>query len=532
MPPKKQPQPVEPSPKYYRDHTGRLIALSPVGPEPAPGHHRRVSFVPVSDPSSVPAELISDLRTWSTPPNTTSSEIAFSTPVSSLRRKLNLSPETSDTVSATPSISTSSNMLTSTSGLPATSTDTDSPVATTGMSALFRSPMASITTVTNSTSSVPTLMSSGFGSNDECASSKEAFNGATAGISLAWDTEASQATGSIPEEDEEAKELKMLASAFAASGREGLSIKKIGPCDGSKPDTLLKWLRNLDIVEKPVDIARATATGPLGTFLSKLHIKDWVKLRSAIATQFISFAFPQSQRDALMKLTQRPGESLVTFNYEFEALVKEGYDKLPEKQEDLIRTYLSALNDRKLAIAVFNKKPCTLVEAMRLASERDRVNDFLRPRTGGRVSGIEETGSEIEEKLCKHMDSLTQTVNSLAKMQANLANQVASTVPVQANKPPAGVSRTPVKKDKRCYRCGRTGHFAQECRTPTQGPSSIQNRNVPRGCLRCRRTDHSTASCKMGPPKKPCLCGGPHWSYDCPRKGRATPGNWRAPQPQ
>jgi hypothetical protein len=153
--------------------------------------------------------------------------------------------------------------------------------------------------------------------------------------------------GDDESEEETAKEVKMLASAFAASGREGLAIKKVGPCDGTKADVLLKWLRNLDMVEKPVEIARATATGALGIFLTKLSVKGWPKLRNAIATHFISAAFPQTQRDALLKLTQRPGESLVTFNYEFEAVVKEGYDKLPEKQEDL--------NDRKLAIAIFNK---------------------------------------------------------------------------------------------------------------------------------------------------------------------------------
>jgi hypothetical protein len=182
------------------------------------------------------------------------------------------------------------------------------------------------------------MMSTGFSPYDNNSPSEETAvpAGSAAGNSLQWDTQASQPAGDSPPDDEDTRELKMLASAFAASGREGLSIKKIGPCDGSKPDVLLKWLRNLDIVEKPVEIARATATGPLGTFLSKLHIKEWAKLRMAIATQFISFAFPQTQRDALLKRTQRPGESLVTFNYEFEALVKEGYDELPEKQEDLI----------------------------------------------------------------------------------------------------------------------------------------------------------------------------------------------------
>jgi cellular nucleic acid-binding protein len=405
-----------------------------------------------------------------------------------------------------------------------------------------------ITTETVPTTSTNTTMSFGFhmSDRDHVSDRETGDRDDSTGVSLPWDTTEGAAVDNAEGEEEKVKEIEMLASAFAASGREGLAIKKIGPCDGSKADVLLKWLRNLDIVEKPVDIARATATGPLGIFLAKLSIKEWPKLRTAIATQFISAAFPQTQRDALLKLTQRPGESLVTFNYEFEALIKEGYETLPEQQEDLIRAYLSALNDRKLAISVFNKKPTTLVDAMRLASERDRVNDFLRPRVSGRVAEIAQP--EVEDKIGKHLDTLTQTVNSLAKMQANLANQVAA---VATNPKPPSASqnkncyrcskpghiardcRAPAKTDNprstmkiRCYRCNRLGHSASNCRSPSKPETGRAK------CLRCQSEVHRVHDCKAGPPSRPCLCGGHHWAYDCPNRNPQQPGNWRAPNLQ
>ena len=338
--------------------------------------------------------------------------------------------------------------------------------------------------------------------------------GTSRGVELKWDvegtTESSDDEGGEDARNED-KFLSQFATALTLSNRDSMAIKKIGTCDGLKPDALLKWLRNLDIVRDPVSTAKAASTGPLGVFMQKQVSTNWSALRAAIANHFISGAFQHNQRDALLSTIQRAGESLAAFNYEFEALVREGYDRLPEDQTDLIRTYLSNLHDRKLALAVLNKKPQTLEETMRMTTERDKASDFLKPR-GGRVALLEE---QPTDHLAEHLQSLTTTVNSLAEMQISLANQVAQVATI----PPTA----PVRDTMRCYRCNQPGHFARECRTQANTPSfprNTQNNNpgTITQCQRCKRNGHSASQCRAGPPSRPCFCGERHWAFECPRQ--------------
>ena len=343
-------------------------------------------------------------------------------------------------------------------------------------------------------------------------------------VTLNWNV-VKEGSDTKEDEDKVAEEIEGFTAVFIARGQSELDIKRCGVCNGtSGTDDLLEWLRKLDTVARPIEIAAATATGPLARFLLKnreAHA-DWPSLRASIAAHFISSCIRQTQKDALLRIEQRSGESLVAFNYEFESLLTEAYSELPTDQTDLIRTYLSALKDRKLAIAVLHENPTSVEEAMRLAFKKNQSNDFLRPQSSSAPDKFGPVQSQLS--------ALTKAVNGLAKAQEQIGCKV-SDMQSAATHAPASASKQ-TKEKLICYRCGKPGHFARDCRServipredarPNNLNASFNAEGSPKSaikkCLRCRNTQHEVKDCKTGPPKKSCFCGGLHWVYDCPHR--------------
>ena len=210
-----------------------------------------------------------------------------------------------------------------------------------------------------------------------------------------------------------------------------------------------------------------TAEGPLDSFLKTLGRLTWPRLRRQIAEKFISADFSKSQREALDGLSQRPGEYLVKFNHTFWQLIKEAYDQLPEDQTALIRSYLSALSDRKAAIAIIKTKPATLEAAIQATEERNRGQDFLRPQQRiGRTVLIDDE----PEQSSLFIKTFEQT--NLAHLEAKTTAAVKAISSRPSPPPPSVPRERSGSRSKRkpplgeCYHCGDTGHWASHCRAP------------------------------------------------------------------
>lgn len=308
-----------------------------------------------------------------------------------------------------------------------------------------------------------------------------------------------------------AEYMKSMLSGKALGERDA---KKVGFCDGTDGTKVLRWLRLLDSVQYPMEIAKITADGPLAAFLKTHSHSNWKTMRSEIAYNFISAAFQQTQRDELEQISQRSGEPLVKFNHEFDVLVKEAYDPLPVDQQGLIRTYLSALSDRELAIDVLDgDKPRTLKEAVRYATQRTRTNDKLKPKSRTAKASAVAPPSEKTDPIMKAVTALVASQKELQEQLADM-KQITSR---QINQPGWAPVRERKPGDNNCFRCGKSGHYARECMTPD--PSNILV------CERCRKGGHTASNCRTGPPRGPCFrCGDRHWAYDCP-KGKASSSN-------
>ena len=145
------------------------------------------------------------------------------------------------------------------------------------------------------------------------------------------------ARSDVEEAAKENKQMAQFAKALLSSNTMAeCGTKCVEQCDGSDAQKTLRWLRALDEVNHPVGIARLAAAGPLIAFVKRKKPNiDWTQLRQKVAERIVSTAFQQIQQDALEKLVQRSGESLVKFNHEFEMLIRKAYDTLPTDQKAL-----------------------------------------------------------------------------------------------------------------------------------------------------------------------------------------------------
>ncbi|ELT91624.1 hypothetical protein CAPTEDRAFT_211643 [Capitella teleta] len=109
---------------------------------------------------------------------------------------------------------------------------------------------------------------------------------------LAWDVSPSKvAYNERPGRNKDVEVL--LAGILLARSLGDGDLKRVGTCDGSNPEHLLKWLRALDTAQNPAETTREAADGPLASYLKKSREENWKKLCASIATHFISAAFPQ-----------------------------------------------------------------------------------------------------------------------------------------------------------------------------------------------------------------------------------------------
>jgi len=276
------------------------------------------------------------------------------------------------------------------------------------------------------------------------------------------------------------------------------AVRRVGRCDGSKAADTLRWLRAVGECQRDRKaVILETSEGPLKDFVLNLTgLGDWRYVKQAIAEQFVSADFVGMQQRALREMKQRPDENLASFSYQFMQTMQEAYPEPHIPNDEVVRLYINALAEKSVARAVLKKfsgLPPTLEDAIRLAKEESTFSDFLVPKPIANPKkekliaavGLEEQIKEIKDQL---LDLKVGIVSAAQQAEQKGRNS--------------------------CFRCGKAGHFANECKAKVK---------VGLVCLRCRRPGHVVARCQTPVPNTPCpACRKQHWLFDCPIKPKES----------
>ena len=301
------------------------------------------------------------------------------------------------------------------------------------------------------------------------------------------------------------------------------NIKELGTPDGSNKKKLLAWLKSLDgLGSEAPKYAFHTSKGRLRRYLEHSQEPSWELLRGTIIHKFLGPDFADEQLNRLLNITQTRDQSILEYIQEVESILRDACEYNPSTgatslvksmEPTIVKALIRGLNNPRLVQAIREKEPTCLEEAFDLIEKYQYI--VPQPKSS-RVSTIDDLADLKQEIL-----------NELKQVRIDAA-------PVAPSNPP--------KHSVQCHHCGKTGHYARDCRHrsqpkptfqcfrcgdpghgvkdcphPVQGATPVQN---PSGkCERCTRVGHVVKDCIAGPPKNPCrVCSGKHWRYDCPNK--------------
>jgi hypothetical protein len=256
---------------------------------------------------------------------------------------------------------------------------------------------------------------------------------------------------------------------------------KVQLCDGSDPQAVKNYLRDLDLVRPDCreEVFKKTARGSLlreGLQWLAVHNFDLDIFRRHVLQVFVSQDAEGVRRKELQQVSRQPGETLLSFNRRFRELAEDAFPlpHTPDQVETIVRLYAAGLKDKSLARRIITPAwPISLNEALTRVADTERQKDSLA-RLGYNDEAMEvDALSPRSEQAVKSPSTSTDArlhhiETQYGKLERKIDRLLASAAtPVTSNRsngPQQSRPSRPTFETRTCYYCGKAGHLKNQCR--------------------------------------------------------------------
>ena len=207
-------------------------------------------------------------------------------------------------------------------------------------------------------------------------------------------------------------------------------------------------------------LAWQRSSGTVASFIRRQMVEKptqtWVELRTVLETEFGRVVDKYQSFALFTSMRQRRDEDVTSFTERFLTLGQSAYgtgwnvDDTAKAQA--LAVYIEGLRSHEVKTRIFKSGVTSLDEAIKLA----KSDDLCRRRFGGQSgheSSRREEPMEVESQRrsgCYHCGGAHRSKDCRRSVQAMYKRPVSI--------------RERDRRDRRCYVCHRTGHFAAQCR--------------------------------------------------------------------
>ena len=207
-------------------------------------------------------------------------------------------------------------------------------------------------------------------------------------------------------------------------------------------------------------LAWQRSSGTVASFIRRQMVEKptqtWVELRTALEKEFGKVVDEYQSFTLFAALRQRRDEDVGSFTERFltlgQATYKDGWNVNETAKTQALAVYMEGLRSQEMKTRIFKSGVKTLDEAIKMA----KFDDLCRRRFGGSL-GLETLRREEPMEVGSHRRSSCYHCGGAHRSKDCRRS-------VQSMNKKMFSQRERDRRDRRCYVCHRTGHFAAQCR--------------------------------------------------------------------